>query len=64
MKKRNAKSNTGETVKDKRGRTVSDESGGKSLSGKSKSERGVVDNVWVRTSQCEISCDTEQCKHI
>jgi hypothetical protein len=32
MKKRNEKSNTGEAVKDKRGRTASDDSGGKSLS--------------------------------
>ena len=33
MKKRNEKSNTGEAGKDKRGRTVSDDAGGKSLSG-------------------------------
>ncbi len=32
MKKRNEKSNTGEDVKDKRGRTVLDDVGGKSLS--------------------------------
>ena len=32
MKKRNEKTNTGEGVKDKRGRTVSDDVGGKSLS--------------------------------
>ncbi len=32
MKKRNEKSNTEETVKDKRGRTASDDPGGKSLS--------------------------------
>ena len=32
MKKRNEKSNTGEAGKDKRGRTVSDDAGGKSLS--------------------------------
>ena len=36
--KRNAKSNTGESVKDKRGRTVSDHAGGKSLSDTSMSE--------------------------
>ena len=33
MEKRNEKSNTGEAGKDKRGRTVSDDAGGKSLSG-------------------------------
>ena len=33
MEKRNEKSNTGEAGKDKRGRTVSDDPGGKSLSG-------------------------------
>ena len=32
MKKRNEKSNTGEAGKDKRGRTASDDAGGKSLS--------------------------------
>ena len=32
MEKRNEKSNTGEAGKDKRGRTVSDDAGGKSLS--------------------------------
>ena len=32
MKKRNEKSNTGEVVKDKKGRTASDDAGGKSLS--------------------------------
>ena len=40
MKKRNEKSNTGETVKDKRGRTASDDAGGKSLSDTSTSARG------------------------
>ena len=33
MEKRNEKSNTGEAGKDKRDRTVSDDAGGKSLSG-------------------------------
>ena len=33
MEKRNEKSNTGEAGKDKRGRTVSDDASGKSLSG-------------------------------
>ena len=48
MKKRNEKSNTGETVKDKRGRTVSDDAGGKSLSDTSTSvgEKSTV----IRTS--------------
>ena len=40
MKKRNEKTNTGEGGKDKRGRTVSDDAGGKSLSDTSTSERG------------------------
>ena len=48
MKKRNEKANTGETVKDKRGRTVSDHVGGKSLSDTSMSagEKSTV----IRTS--------------
>ena len=48
MKKRNAKSNTGESVKDKRGRTASDHVGGKSLSDTSMSagEKSTV----IRTS--------------
>ena len=40
MKKRNEKSNTGEGDKGKRGRTVSDDAGGKSLNEKSKSVCG------------------------
>ena len=48
MKKRNAKSNTGETVKDKRGRTASDHAGGKSLSDTSTSA-GVKSTV-IHTS--------------
>ena len=48
MKKRNEKSNTGEVVKDKRGRTASDDVGGKSLSDTSTSagEKSTV----IRTS--------------
>ena len=48
MKKRNAKSNTGKDVKDKRGRTASDHPGGKSLSDTSMSagEKSTV----IRTS--------------
>ena len=40
MKKRNEKTNTGEGGKDKRGRTVSDDAGGKSLSDTSTSVCG------------------------
>ncbi len=40
MAKSNEKTNTGEGGKGKRGRTVSDDAGGKSLSETSKSERG------------------------
>ena len=40
MKKRNEKTNTGEGDKGKRGRTVSDDTGGKSLSEKSKTGCG------------------------
>jgi hypothetical protein len=40
MKKRNEKTNTGEGVKGKRGRTVSDDAGGKSLSDTSTSACG------------------------
>ncbi len=40
MKKRNEKSNTGEGGKGKRGRTASDDAGGKSLSDTSTSTRG------------------------
>ena len=40
VKKRNEKTNTREGDKGKRGRTVSDDAGGKSLSDTSKSERG------------------------
>ncbi len=40
MKKRNEKSNTGEGGKGKRGRTTSDDVGGKSLSDTSTSTRG------------------------
>jgi len=48
MKKRNEKSNTGEAGKDKRGRTVSDDAGGKSLSDTS-TTAGVKSTV-IRTS--------------
>jgi hypothetical protein len=48
MVKRNDKTNTGEGVKDKKGRTVSDDTGGKSLSDTSTSE-GVKSTV-IRTS--------------
>ena len=40
MKKRNEKSNTGEGDKGKKGRTASDDAGGKSLSDTSTSARG------------------------
>ena len=40
MVKRSDKTNTGEGVKGKRGRTASDDAGGKSLSETSKSARG------------------------
>ena len=59
MKKRNDKTNTGEGVKGKRGRTVSDDTGGKSLSETSKSVHGVGENS--TGVKCEICCDTEQC---
>ena len=48
MKKRNEKSNTGEAVKDKRGRTASDDAGGKSLSDTSTS--GGVKSTVIHTS--------------
>ncbi len=50
--KRNDKTNTGEGGKDKKGGTVSDDEGGKSLSD---------------TSTCvvvKVNCDTHQCEHI
>ena len=57
MKKSNEKTNMGEGGK--RGRTVSDDTGGKSLSETSKSVHGVGENS--TGVKCEICCDTEQC---
>ncbi len=52
MVKRSDKTNTGEGDKGKKSRTVSDDSGGKSLSDTSTS------------AVCEVNCDTHQCEHI
>jgi len=61
MKKRNEKSNTGETVKDKRGRTASGDAGGKSLSDTSMSagEKSTAIRTSVNIFEASKSGKTE-----